>query len=138
MRGVEGIPGHMKYDFFFLQTAYVASVVVESGPAPIVGLETLYPLNVPRIRTRERASIKRARQVASYIGVGVTPEGQRLFDLMVKSLPCRWEKDVIVVLDSVQILPPYRVANMKPLTHATQRELDMVSSALQQKWAVLT
>lgn len=46
------------------------------------------------------------------IGVDVTAEAQRVFDALAKTLPCRWDRDTIVVLDSVRLSRPYSAGDM--------------------------
>lgn len=41
------------------------------------------------------------------IGVGVTAEGQAVFDTLHKTMPARWVGPVIEVMDEVLIQPPY-------------------------------
>jgi hypothetical protein len=46
--------------------------------------------------------------------VGVSPEGQKLFDAIRKTTPCVWGKGdskSFVVLDCIRVSPPYTVAS---------------------------
>ncbi|RUP49789.1 anticodon-binding domain-containing protein [Jimgerdemannia flammicorona] len=73
---------------------------------PIVGF-----IQVERLQTREAQTLKEATQQLARIGVGVTTEGQDIFDALSKTLPCRWHKESIIVLDDVLISPPYEIEN---------------------------
>ena len=41
------------------------------------------------------------------IGENVTEQAQEIFDALARTLPCRWNDQVIVVLDEISIAPPY-------------------------------
>ncbi|KAG2190708.1 hypothetical protein INT46_002521 [Mucor plumbeus] len=74
------------------------------------------PINqvqVDRLKSRESEALKGFQSQVSKIGVGVTKEGQDIFNALSKTLPCRWSKDTIVVLDEILITPPYGVENCK-------------------------
>ncbi|KAL5552950.1 hypothetical protein UlMin_040351, partial [Ulmus minor] len=44
---------------------------------------------------------------AERIGVGVTSEAQSIFDALSKTLPVRWDKTTIVVMNEVRVSSPY-------------------------------
>ncbi|CAO3682665.1 unnamed protein product [Umbelopsis vinacea] len=68
---------------------------------------------IDQLNQREREAVKLAGQQAARIGVGVSKEAQAIFDALSKTLPCRWAKDSIVVMDEVIITPPYNEENCK-------------------------
>ncbi|KAF8984318.1 hypothetical protein BGZ46_008297 [Entomortierella lignicola] len=81
---------------------------VYSTALPAVGY-----VHLDKIQQREQQAIKEAQAAAARIGVGVTSIAQDIFDALRKTLPCRWAKDSIVVMDEVIISPPYEPENCK-------------------------
>jgi len=64
-------------------------------------------LDLNTLRAREDTAIRQAEMEAERIGVGVTPEAQNLYDALSKTLPVRWDKTVIVVMNEVRVSAPY-------------------------------
>ncbi|KAK4373205.1 hypothetical protein RND71_008589 [Anisodus tanguticus] len=50
---------------------------------------------------------KQAEIDAERFGIGVTAEAQNIFDALSKTLPVRWDKTVIVVMNEVRVSSPY-------------------------------
>eukprot|EP00128_Syssomonas_multiformis_P011262 Colp12_sorted_trinity150504_noHs@26039 len=75
-----------------------------TGPA-----SDLPKVDIDKVRERERAALKQAREAASRIGVGVSAEAQAIFDALSKTYNCRWKNDVILVSDFVTLKAPYNV-----------------------------
>ncbi|KAF8939647.1 hypothetical protein BGZ47_008088 [Haplosporangium gracile] len=70
-------------------------------------------VQMDKIQQREQQAIREAQTAAARIGVGVSTIGQDIFDALSKTLPCRWHKDQIVVMDEVIISSPYEPDNCK-------------------------
>ncbi|KAF2073434.1 hypothetical protein CYY_005251 [Polysphondylium violaceum] len=72
---------------------------------------SLPPININSILKRQEDSMRKAHLNASRIGVGVTAEAQEVFNSLIKTLPCTWSGDNIIVLNEVKISSPYNVEN---------------------------
>ncbi|KAF9568845.1 hypothetical protein EC968_002866 [Mortierella alpina] len=81
---------------------------IYSSVLPAVGF-----VHLDRIKQREQQAVREAQAAAARIGVGVSTVGQEIFDALSKTLPCRWAKESIVVMDEVIIAPPYEPENCK-------------------------
>ncbi|GKV14452.1 hypothetical protein SLEP1_g25333 [Rubroshorea leprosula] len=64
-------------------------------------------LDITTLREKEEIAIRQAEAEAERIGVGVTSEAQSIFDALSKTLPVRWDKTVIVVMNEVRVSSPY-------------------------------
>ncbi|KAM7464601.1 hypothetical protein LguiA_032722 [Lonicera macranthoides] len=64
-------------------------------------------LDLHTLQSKEDSAIRQAEIDAERIGVGVTVEAQSIFDALSKTLPVRWDKTVIVVMNEVRVSSPY-------------------------------
>ncbi|RIA91836.1 anticodon-binding domain-containing protein [Glomus cerebriforme] len=72
-----------------------------------------------RIQAREIQAVKETQAALARIGVGVTQKAQDIFDALSKTLPCRWAKESIIVLEEVRIDPPYDIDDCKAVPSAS-------------------
>ncbi|PSR84857.1 hypothetical protein CEY00_Acc32835 [Actinidia chinensis var. chinensis] len=64
-------------------------------------------LDLSALQAREESAIRQAEIEAERLGVGVTPVAQSIFDALSKTLPVRWDKTAIVVMNEVRVSSPY-------------------------------
>jgi hypothetical protein len=65
-------------------------------------------LNIQRLNGRARAEIDKKKKLVTALRAGVSPEGQRLFGAINKTLDeVHWSGEDIVVMKNVRIVPPY-------------------------------
>ncbi|GMI87802.1 hypothetical protein like AT1G24050 [Hibiscus trionum] len=64
-------------------------------------------LDLTTLQAREDSAIRQAESDSERFGVGVTSEAQTLFDALSRTLPVRWDKTVIVVMNEVRVSSPY-------------------------------
>uniref|UniRef100_A0A7N0TEX8 AD domain-containing protein n=1 Tax=Kalanchoe fedtschenkoi TaxID=63787 RepID=A0A7N0TEX8_KALFE len=79
--------------------------VLGRGDDPIDSSKCYVDMN--SVLAREEAAVRQAEAEAERIGVGVSAEAQNLFDALSKTLPVRWDKTAIVVMNEVRVSSPY-------------------------------
>jgi len=69
--------------------------------------------DMPPLPDIDKAKIdKRLRNAKERVGIGVSTEGQQLFDFIRRTIQeCHWEMRNILVLEEVEIVPPYKPEN---------------------------
>lgn len=96
-----------------LMLPFVENVQVLSVPSADVMQEALqkqFPaINMRKLAAREQQALQKAHENMLRIGVGVSPEAQTIFNALSRTLPCRWDKTTIIVMDEVRIQAPYTV-----------------------------
>jgi hypothetical protein len=71
------------------------------------------------IQARTLRAINDRKMEAAKIGQGVTQMAQMVFDSLAKIMPCKWERQTIIVMDAVRIESPYGVEDCSGGTKAT-------------------
>ncbi|KAF7993202.1 hypothetical protein HCN44_006262 [Aphidius gifuensis] len=100
-------------DVHIVNLSLVSDVQVkrEVSPTPI---EPPQSLNLHRINTRVRNQIEEKKRMVKAIQAGVSPDGQKLFIAIAKTIQeITWSGQNIVVLNTVTIVPPYKVDNIQ-------------------------
>lgn len=67
----------------------------------------IVPVQLQNVIQKENNAIKATNKQLAHRGVGVSAEAQEIFDALVRTLPCRWDAQKIVVMDEIRIEPPY-------------------------------
>ncbi|KAL0023310.1 hypothetical protein WJX77_005660 [Trebouxia sp. C0004] len=75
---------------------------------PVAPLPTV---NAQRCKDREAKALQAAQAEAAKTGVGVSNEAQQVFDALSKTMPCHWKQQNIVILNEVELSPPYGLDN---------------------------
>lgn len=93
----------------FLKVAYLKSVQTGASPGrPVAPLPTV---DAQRCKDREVKALQAAQAEAAKTGVGVSNEAQQVFDALSKTMPCQWKQQNIVILNEVELSPPYGLDN---------------------------
>lgn len=69
-------------------------------------------IDVTRVRAEEDRIFRRRHSEYAQVGIDVSPAAQAIFDTLAKTLPCKWQRDIIVILDTVHLAPPYDVRSL--------------------------
>lgn len=112
----------------------------KKDPPPSQGFETNSPigyLDLEALRKRENDAVVQEMKSRANRGVGVSKEGQEIYDAIAKTLPCRWNGKSIIAVEEVQIDPPYNslackankpnspaLAHVKKIIEATWQKID--------------
>ncbi|KAI4314309.1 hypothetical protein L6164_027231 [Bauhinia variegata] len=83
-------------------------------------------LDLSSLQAREEVAIRQAEAEAERIGVGITSEAQSIFDALSKTLPVRWDKTVIIVMEQVRVSSPYLPESVSGGTPAANERVKKV------------
>ncbi|KAJ0495344.1 putative Anticodon-binding domain, protein Lsm12 [Helianthus annuus] len=83
-------------------------------------------LDLHSLQSKEDAAVRQAEIDVERIGVGVTAEAQSIFDALSKTLPVRWDKTVIVVMNEVRVSSPYLAESVTGGTPAANERVRKV------------
>ncbi|XP_044488256.1 uncharacterized protein LOC123213009 isoform X2 [Mangifera indica] len=86
-------------------------------------------LDINALQAREELAVRQAEAGAERIGVGVTSEAQKIFDALSKTLPVRWDKTVIFVMNEVRVSSPYVPESVSGGTAAANERVKKVLQA---------
>ncbi len=122
-----------------LNLSYVSDIKVkkdrensEKPPEPL-------SLNIARLNGRAKEMIDKKRKLVAALKAGVSPEGQRLFVAINKTLDeVSWDKEDIVVMRNVRISPPYTADSVRGDTAAVNHVRKIVEKHQKEREAGAT
>ena len=99
-------PGEISnsYDLKFVNVAGAKDIEIDASTAK--DPEALPTVDDPRRERRFEAACRAAKTAGDNIGENVSALAQDVFDALARTLPCKWNKDVIVVMDEVDVVGP--------------------------------
>jgi hypothetical protein len=92
------------YDLKLVNVSDAKDVKVDASKVNAIG--KLPEVDDPRRERRFANALKQAQIAADNIGENVSALAQDVFDALARTLPCRWESNVIVVMDEVKVSGP--------------------------------
>ncbi|GAA0163738.1 hypothetical protein LIER_39650 [Lithospermum erythrorhizon] len=122
--GIKSVAGP-KRNIRLLKANYIKEFTfLGQGDDPLDITKCFVDLNA--LQAREESAIRQAEMDAERIGVGVTSEAQSIYDALSKTLPVRWDKSVIVVMNEVRVASPYLPESVKGGTAAANERVRKV------------
>lgn len=109
----------------FLKANFIKDFTLLSQEEDPLDLRNPY-IDMSSIQAREETALRQAEADAERIGIGVTSEGQSIFDALAKTLPVQWEKTTIVVVNDVRVSSPYLPENVSGGTPAANDRVKKV------------
>ncbi|CAK9316625.1 unnamed protein product [Citrullus colocynthis] len=124
-QGQEGSKPGPRRNIRLLKANYIKEFSFLGHGEDPLDLKNCY-LDLNTLRAREELAIRQAEAEAERIGVGVTSEAQSIFDALSKTLPVRWDKTVIVVMNEVRVSSPYLPESVSGGTPAANERVKKV------------
>ncbi|CDO96452.1 unnamed protein product [Kluyveromyces dobzhanskii CBS 2104] len=93
-------------------------------------------VDLNKVKTDLSISTEEAAKRARSIGKNVTYEGQFIFDLIHRTISgIRWREKSIIVLDELEIAPPYQPKNINPLQGKSGvNSKELITKIVQSAW----
>ena len=102
--------GRGKVNYHWIKCSSVRDIVATALSQQNIDSLSLPSVPHQALDEQERISSESFSSLKDSIGVGVTQEGQALFDSLSKTMPCSWDGDVICCY-RVRIRSPYSSEN---------------------------
>ncbi|KAK9786298.1 hypothetical protein WJX73_006824 [Symbiochloris irregularis] len=113
-----------------LKANFIKAILSAKPPAQPADLR-LPHIDPQSVTDREAAALQAAREQAAKIGVGVTREGQQIFDSLEKQYRCEWRGKDIAVLGCVIISEPYQASNCRTSKQEDQGVLERIQKMVE-------
>ncbi|XP_068636853.1 uncharacterized protein [Aristolochia californica] len=121
----EGSKAGAKCNIRLLKANYIKEFTLLGKGEDPLDVKKCY-LDLNSIQAREESAVRQAEIEVERIGIGVTPEAQGIFDALSKTLPVRWDRTVIVVMNEVRVSSPYLSENVTGGTSAANERVKKV------------
>ncbi|XP_050133005.1 uncharacterized protein LOC126609029 [Malus sylvestris] len=121
----EGSKGGARRNIRLLKANYIKELSYSGQAEDPLDIKKCY-LDLNSLRAREELAIRQAEAESERIGVGVTAQAQNIFDALSKTLPVRWDKTVIVVMNEVRVSSPYTPESVSGGTPAANERVKKV------------
>ncbi|PXF40764.1 Protein LSM12-like [Gracilariopsis chorda] len=80
-----------------------------------------FHIDLAKLRAEERRICEKREAEFNKLGVGVSPSAQAIFDTLAKTMPCKWDGEDILILDTVRLAPPYNAKCLSGDTGVVER-----------------
>ncbi|AMD19727.1 HCL424Wp [Eremothecium sinecaudum] len=125
--------------FDIIKTSFIKQIEVCGDRPASLGFkrDAIKPthVNIKRVTDTLKDKIAEARKKEELIGKGTTPEGQLVFDSVHKTVSdTRWQGKSIIVLDELEITPPYTLADIKSINNKEAHSKGLVSMIVDNTW----
>lgn len=131
--------GPMPQSFKIIKCSFIKNIQV-IGEKPLTNSFKKQPIkpinvNIDRVNESLQNILVETKKNNALAGKGVSEKGQIIFDCLYRTFSdTKWIGKSIVVLDDVQVISPYKVANVKSLGDAREASLDMVKRIISRTW----
>lgn len=92
-------------------------------------------VNVERVESLLQERMSKYSKLHATRGKNVSREAQLIFDLIYKTVPnTRWSGKKILVLDDIEVVPPYKLTDVHPLQNDGGSSIHLVQRIVQRAW----
>lgn len=117
-------------DIHIVNLSLVSDVQVKKEVSPTTN-EPPQSLNLQRLNTRVRNQIDEKKRMVKALQAGVSPEGQKLFITISKTIKeISWSGPNIVVFDKITIIPPYKIENVQKTGDSDEKAFNHIKKVV--------
>lgn len=127
------------YSFKVIKTSFIKSleVVGEKPVSNSLKKELIKPnhVNIDQVQKLLSHNINEMKKKDLLTGKNVNKEGQFIFDILYKTVPDTvWQGKNIVILDELEIVPPYSIKNIRSFNGSEAKSLSLVTKIVKGAW----